>query len=74
VDFKFIINSKKKKSIVSFEVESLDKQNIKFVAYNEMADLCYRKLHKEDNVFINGKIRTEGLININNFIIFKKYC
>ena len=74
IDFKFIINSKKKKSIVNFEIESLNKQIIKIVAYNDVADLCYRKLHKDNNVFINGKLDTEGFVNINNFVMFKKYC
>lgn len=67
IEFKFIINSKKRKSIVKFEIESLNKQIIRIIAYNEMADLCYRKLHMGDNVFIIGKLNNDGFVNICNF-------
>ncbi|MGN1310510.1 MAG: hypothetical protein ACI4VP_02190 [Clostridia bacterium] len=38
----------------------------KVKGYNNIADLCYRKLKKNDKIFINGKIETNMIINIKN--------
>ena len=54
VDFDFIINSKKYKSIARMKIETLDKQYIKIIAYNSLADFVSSRLKKLDYVFING--------------------
>ena len=70
IDFKFIINSKNI-SVALFEIELLDKQIVKLKAYNEMADLCYSKLNQNNWIFVNGKIESDGMINIMYFSIDK---
>ena len=66
IEFKFIINSKHT-SIAIFEIELSNKAIVKVKAYNELADYCYSKLNKGDNVLI------EGELNSNIEIVFKKY-
>ena len=53
IEFKFIIDSKNK-SIVEFEIETLDSNIVKIYGYNEIADYCYRKLSIYDNILIEG--------------------
>ena len=65
IKFDFIINSKIHISIANFSVETLNKQEISIVAYDDMADFCYSKFNKDDMVVINGKIRNE-IIEIYN--------
>ena len=55
IELKFIINSKNK-AIACFEIETNDKQIVRIQAYNQLADLAYSKLNKNDKVFINGYI------------------
>ena len=55
IEFKFIINSKNK-AIACFEIKTADKQIVRTQAYNQLADLAYSKLNKNDKVFINGYI------------------
>lgn len=57
VEFKFIINSKDV-SIAIFDVELLNKSIVTVKAYNGQADYCYRKLNKNDIIFIEGYINT----------------
>ena len=54
VEFDFIINSKKYRSIATMKIETLDKQYINIVAYNYLADYAFSKLKKLDYVFSNG--------------------
>lgn len=61
IEYKFIVNSKTKKSIAMFEVKTLDKQNIKIKAYNELADVLYRKFNNKDNVFIYGRLNEDNV-------------
>ena len=65
IEYKFIINSKKYFAKAEFEIE-LNKQTFKVKAYNNIADYCYRKLNKNDKVFINGKIDSKMIIQIKN--------
>ena len=57
IEFKFIINSKNI-SIVIFEIELSNKSKIKAKAYNDLADYCYSKLNKGDNIFIKGRVNS----------------
>ena len=61
IKFDFIINSKKHISISEFTVETLNKQEIRIVAYDDIADFCYSKFNKDDMVVINGKIRNDNI-------------
>ena len=70
IDFKFIINSKNI-SIALFEIELLDKQRVKVKAYNEMADLCYRKLKQKDWLFVNGRIERDGIVYASGELLMK---
>lgn len=69
IEFKFIVNSKKYFSKIEFEIE-LNNQIFKVKGYNNIADYCYRRLKKNDNVFINGKIEGNIIINIKNIQVF----
>lgn len=64
IEFKFIINSKHI-SIAMFEIELSNKSRVKVKAYDEIADFAYSKLKKDDFIFINGRIETEGIIKSN---------
>ena len=55
IDFKFIINSHDK-SIAIFYMELLNKNTVKIIAYNEMADKVYSELKQGQNLIIEGKI------------------
>ena len=68
VEYKFIINSKKYFAKVEFEIE-LNKQRFQIKGYNNIADFCYRKLNKNDMIFINGKIETNMIINIKSITV-----
>ena len=63
IDFKFIINSKNIFNALC-EIELLDKERVKVKAYNEMADFCYSRLNQNNWIFVNGKVESEGIINI----------
>ncbi len=63
IEYKFIINSKKYFAKAEFEIE-LNKQKLKVKAYNNIADFCYRKLNKNNKIFINGRVETDMIINI----------
>lgn len=57
IEFKFIINSKHKKSVVKFMLKTEDRQKIKIIAYNEKADYIYQHIKQNDFITIEGKIR-----------------
>ena len=65
IEFKFIINSKNK-SIVYFDMELLNKSIIRVKAYDEKADYIYRKLKVWQTIVIEGKIRTDGIVECEN--------
>ena len=63
IEFQFIINSKNK-SISYFDLELLNKSIIKVRTYNEIADYIYSKLSKGDTIVIEGRLRTNEVIEI----------
>ena len=63
IEFKFIIKSKHK-SIAYFDMELSNKSIIKTTAYDAMADLVYRKYKINQTIIIEGKIRTDGVVEI----------
>ena len=73
IEFDFIIKNKKIEkeiSIVRFELELLDKNKIYVIGYNNISDYCYKKLKKNDNVFIEGLIDSKGNVEIINIVNF----
>ena len=67
-DYRFIVNNKKQFAKVEFEIK-VDKQIIRVIGYNDIADFCLRYLNENDNVFINGKLEYKIYINIKEIII-----
>ena len=63
IEYKFVVNSKKLFSKATFKIK-VQNQEIKIKGYNEIADLCYRKLKEGSIIIMNGKIETDGEIAI----------
>lgn len=64
IDFKFAINNKNIKSIITFKLKLNNDSRILVIGYNEIADVCYAKLKKYDNIYIYGLINSKGQIEI----------
>ena len=64
IDFKFIVNNKKYYSIAIFQIELNNKSIITVKGYNDIADFCYRKLNKYNNILIKGNINNKFEVNI----------
>ena len=69
VKFDFIIGNNKcfkngKMSVVRFKLELIDGNIVNIIGYNDIADFCYQKLDKNYNVIVEGIIKTEGYIEI----------
>lgn len=60
IEFNFILNSKNI-SIVSFSIELLNNSRIKVKAYDEIADYCYSRLKKKDNIYIKGYLENNEI-------------
>ena len=71
IEFKFILCSKNK-SIAYFDMQLLNKSIIRIKTYNEMADYIYRKLKKDQNIIVCGRIRDDGTVEGKNFILPRK--
>ena len=67
IEFKFIINSKHK-SIACFALELSNKSIVKVIAYNDVADYIYQKIYNKDIIEIEGKIKTNGIIEAEKII------
>ena len=65
IKFDFIINGKHT-SIARFKVELTNKSIVEVIAYDEIADFCYRYLEKGIQIFIEGKLTMKMQIEINN--------
>lgn len=62
IEFNFIIHSKNI-SITRFDITTLsDRQIIKIIAYNEMADWAYKILKKDNTICINGYIKGSDVV------------
>lgn len=68
LQYKFIVNSKNYFAKVEFEIK-LNKQIFKVKGYNNIADFCYRKLKKNEKIFINGRVKSDMTIEIKNIMI-----
>lgn len=70
IEYKFIVNSKRNTAIAIFSIRINDviknnPQNIVVKCYNDLADFALRKIKKNDNVFINGKLNSNMEIQCN---------
>lgn len=63
VNIKFILEGKHN-SIVILKLKLLDDSVIEAVAYNEVADYCYRYLKKDDLILVEGRLNTKMKIII----------
>ena len=66
VDFQFIIYDRKNISITIFEIELINKSKITIRGYNELADFCYRYLKKEDKIILQGYLKNEKIVILEN--------
>lgn len=72
IQFDFFYNSKKHQSVVSFEINTIEKNNgLSVKAYDEIADTIYREYDKGNYIIFTGKIR-EQYIEITE--IYKWFC
>ena len=62
IDFKFIINSKTKKSIARFTIKTKTEQKIFIRAYNDLADFVYSRFKESDNIFVYGRLSGDYVI------------
>ena len=67
IEFKFIIKSKHK-SIAYFNMELLNKSIIRVEAYDSMADFSYRNIKLNQLIVIEGKIKTDGIVEIKRLL------
>ena len=72
INFKFIINDRQNISIAIFEVELNNKSKITVIGYNEIADFCYSRLKKNDNIAFQGYLCSEIKVILED-IISEKY-
>ena len=64
IKFEFIYGSKN--ISICFIEEIIEKENIiNMYGYDEFADYMIQELNKNDNIFINGKLRSNGKIEVN---------
>ena len=57
--FTFIRNAD---AVITFEIELDNKSKIKVIGYNEIADKCYKKLKKEDIIWLEGKMEEKQIV------------
>ena len=70
INFKFIINDRKNISIAIFEVELNNKSKITVIGYNEIADFCYSRLKKNDNIAFQGYLDREIKVILEKIKVF----
>ena len=70
VEYNFIIEKGKNAKAI-LKLELLDKTRLELIAYDDVADFCFRELIKNDMVSINGKITNENveIYNIEKFLL-----
>ena len=71
IKFDFVISNKKinKISRIEFYIKLKNNNIIKIIAYNELADKCFRELEKEEIIIIQGRINTLGEVELEEFFI-----
>ncbi len=71
INFKFIIHDRENNSIVKFEVELNNKSKIIVIGYNELADFCYSRLKKNDNIALQGYLSSGINVILENIKLVK---
>lgn len=71
IKFDFIINSKNI-SIARFDLELSNKSIVTVNGYDNVADFCYKKLKKEDVIFIYGVLKSAEELKILHLIRLSK--
>ena len=61
IKFDFLLENKRK-SIARFYIETLDKQKIKIIGYDNIADFCYCRLFRGNNILIYGMLNEDGVM------------
>ena len=61
--------SKKYTAISTFNIKTINGERLRLIAYNTIADFCYRKLNKNDNILINGFLNSNMQVIIKNIKI-----
>ena len=62
VKFDFVLKSKRIKSIVKFQIKTINGETINIAGYNELADYIYRKIKCGNNVLINGYLAKNEVV------------
>lgn len=71
VNFKFVLNGKND-AIAILKIRLLNNEIVNIVAYNEQADYCFRKLYKDDKIFIYGYLENDKCgVNVIVHYIYK---
>ena len=69
IKFDFVISNKKTNKIsrTEFYIKLKNNSIIKIVAYNELADKCFKELEKGKIIIIQGRINTLGEVEPEEF-------
>ena len=67
IEFKFVVNNKRYFSKVKFKIKTLDKQILKIVCYNDVADLILKNIKERDKIIIRGRINSKSEIEIKEY-------
>lgn len=69
VEFKFYLNNKKI-SVAKTKIMQDDKTKVTIKGYNEMADWMYQNIHKNDEIYIEGKLNSNMEVEISWILCF----
>ena len=76
IKFDFVIGNKcfekEKISVVRFKIK-VSENEINIIGYNNIADICYRRLENGNIIFLKGNIKTNGNIEIENIKLIDRY-
>lgn len=61
VKYNFILNSKNN-SFAELKIKLQNDSVINVIAYNQTADYCYRRLNKNDRIFVQGRVQTNLIV------------
>ena len=59
IDFKFIVNDKSNTAVAIFKLKVDDNCILKIKGYNQLADLCYRKLSINNYIILQGELNSK---------------
>ena len=59
IDFKFIVGNKNNASVARFKLKVNENWILTEKGYNELADLCYRKLSINNYIILQGELNSK---------------